>query len=112
MPSWLSGLIHQKDEDIDIPARSSSPPPILTTKLEVEKSEKNENKITDQNSSTSILSLIKGNDCLQTTILEFVQELAKKKHDIQQATIAMIQDQQNSDLLIKVTKLNNLCRYI
>lgn len=107
MPSWLSGLIHQKDENVAPPPRSPSPPPILSIKAEVEKPEKPENKITEQNSSTTILSLLRGKDSLQTTILEFVQELAKKKHDIQQATITMIQDQQNSDLLIKVTKLIN-----
>ncbi|CAH1724629.1 unnamed protein product [Aphis gossypii] len=55
----------------------------------------------------SILSLLRGKDSIQTSMLEMIQELAKKKQDIQQAAITLIQDQQNSDLLIKALLMDN-----
>jgi len=104
MPSWLSGLIQQKD---DIPQRNntSPPPPTVSareTTGDVQKSGENETKVTEKNSS-SVLSLLKGKDNIQFSILEIIQDLAEKKQNIQQATIRLIQDQLNSDLLIKVT---------
>lgn len=107
MPSWLSGLIQPKDET---PARDPSPPPhtipsvsIKKTTVEVSKAEDNSNKVPGE-SHSSILSLLKGKDNVQSSILELIQDLAMKKQNIQQATITLIQDQLNSDLLIKVGK--------
>lgn len=102
MPSWLSGLIQQKDET---PARDFSPPPTPPTKetaTDIKKPEKNDTKITEENPSL-ILPLLRGKETFQTSMLELIQDLAKKKQNIQQATITLIQDQLNSDLLIKVT---------
>lgn len=110
MPSWLSGLIQHKDENPEI---DPSIPPIMQSNAEepvtatltvpVQKSERNETKVADDKPST-ILSLLRGKDNLQSSILELIQELAKKKQDIQNAAITLIHSQQNSDLLIKVTE--------
>lgn len=106
MPSWLSGLIQQKDETLPlVPSHT----PIMSnneetaTAVHTKKSDENELKVTSDNPS-SILSLLKGKDSLQSSILELIQELAKKKQDIQNATYTLIHNQQNSDLLIKVTE--------
>lgn len=59
-------------------------------------------KVRADGNSSSILSLLKGKDGLQSSILELIQELVKKKRDIQHATVTLIRDQQDNDLLIKV----------
>ncbi|XP_050443587.1 fas-binding factor 1-like [Adelges cooleyi] len=101
MPPWLSGLI-QKDES---PQPAS--PPRVTQEVKQNISEVIENNKINVNPTPTIVSLLEGKDNLQTSILEFIQELAKKKQDIQQATITLIQDQQNSDLLIKALLMDN-----
>lgn len=104
MPSWLSGLIQQKD-DTPQHSNTSPPPPTVSTREttgDVQKSGENEIKVTEEKSS-SVLSLLKGKDNIQFSILELIRDLAEKKQNIQQATIRLIQDQLNSDLLIKVT---------
>lgn len=109
MPSWLSGLIHNTDETTTL---TIAPPPtthhILSTEKMVDekvpkKTEKIENEITEEKPA-SIVSLLRGKDNIQTSMLELIRELAKKKQDIQQAAMTLIQEQQNSDLLIKVTR--------
>jgi len=109
MPSWLSGLMHNTEETTT-PTIAPSPNShhILSTDEIVDanfpqKTEKVENEITEEKHA-SILSLLRGKDSIQTSMLELIQELAKKKQDIQQAAITLIQEQQNSDLLIKVTR--------
>lgn len=101
MPSWLSGLIQQKDET----SPAVPPPHILsaneTAATSAQKSVVTENKNIEDKSST-IESLLRQKDAVQASTLELIQDLAKKKQDIQQATITLIQEQQNSDLLIKV----------
>lgn len=109
IPSWLSGLIHNTDETKTL---TITPPPtshhILYTDKIVDadvpqKTEIVENDITEEK-HTTILSLLRGKDNIQTSILELIRDLAKKKQDIQQAAMTLIQEQQNSDLLIKVTR--------
>lgn len=107
MPSWLSGLIQQKDETLPLPSSS----PILSAKetpnVQKLKSEETNNKVTKEKPST-VSSLLEGKENLQSSILELIQDLTKKKQDIQQATITLIQEQQNSDLLIKVISKKQL----
>ncbi|XP_060863799.1 trichohyalin-like isoform X2 [Metopolophium dirhodum] len=112
MPSWLSGLIHNTDETTTL---TIAPPPtthhnLSTVKIVDEdvpkKTERIENEITEEKPST-ILSLLRGKDSIQTSMLELIRELAKKKQDIQQAAITLIQEQQNSDLLIKAFLMDN-----
>jgi len=107
MPSWLSGLIHNTDETNTL---TITPPPtshhILPTDKIVDadvppKTGIVENEITEEKHAT-ILSLLRGKDNIQTSMLELIRELAKKKQDIQQAAITLIHEQQNSDLFIKV----------
>lgn len=110
LPSWLSGLIQQPKDEPTLPDPLSSDPSNNTKDTtEIRRVQKskvvNETKTDDENpppSSSSILSLLKGKDGLQSSILELIQKLAKKKQDIQHATITLIRDQQNNDLLIKV----------
>lgn len=110
MPSWLSGLIQNKDET-NTPTNIGTPTThqnILSTDKMVDadvvqKTERVQNEIVEEKSD-SILSLIRGKNGIQTTVLELIRELAKKKQDIQQAAMTLIQEQQNSDLLIKVTR--------
>lgn len=112
MPSWFREIAQQKDETPTTVTSIAHPPPPRVifsaeepaTTARVQKSETK--KTAEKESPSSVLSLLKGKDSLQSTILELIQELAKKKQDIQQATLTLIQNQQNSDLLIKV------CTYI
>lgn len=110
MPPWLSGLIQNKDEtpqmlthSIDVPTKLDEE----TRMTDVEKTDVNEHKIAEENSSLSILSLLREKNNLQSAELELIHKYAKKKQNIQQAAITLLQDQQNNDLLIKViNKLN------
>ncbi|KAF0766877.1 spindle pole body component 110-like [Aphis craccivora] len=107
IPSWLSGLIHNTDETT---TDSPSTHHIVSTdkmvdKNVLQKTEKDE-KFAEEK-PVSILSLLRGKDSIQASMLEIIQELAKKKQDIQQAAITLIQDQQNSDLLIKALLMDN-----
>uniref|UniRef100_A0A2S2P1L6 Uncharacterized protein n=1 Tax=Schizaphis graminum TaxID=13262 RepID=A0A2S2P1L6_SCHGA len=106
IPSWLNGLIHNTEEKTTLTTAPQSSQHILSTDKIVDmdvpqKTEKVEQFAEEK--STSILSLLRGKDSIQTSILKLIQELAKKKQDIQQAAITLIQDQQNSDLFIKIT---------
>ncbi|XP_022179687.1 trichohyalin-like isoform X2 [Myzus persicae] len=113
MPSWLSGLKHNTDEATTL---SIAPPPtthhisstgkMADANVAQKTAEKVENEITEEKSS-SILSLLRGKDSIQTSMLELIRELAKKKQDIQQAAITLMQEQQNSDLLIKAFLMDN-----
>lgn len=109
MPSWLSGLIQNTDETTTLTA---APPPTshhisstdkMVDKNIPQKTERIDTEITEEK-PTTILSFLRGKDSIQTSVLELIRELAKKKQDIQQAAITLIQEQQNSDLLIKVTR--------
>lgn len=117
MPSWLSGLIQRKDDTsskpTSSPARPRSPRRVPSTEETTRPDVQNaENEVTEEKPSSSLLTLLKGKDSLQSSILELVQELAKKKQDIQQATITLIQEQQNNDRLVKVIdNLSNLLSY-
>ncbi|XP_050532510.1 centromere-associated protein E-like isoform X6 [Daktulosphaira vitifoliae] len=100
MPSWLSGLIQQNEKpNLNVPNDN------LQEIKKIQSLDITEKNIINENSS--ILSLLKGKEKVQSTVLELVQELLQKKHDIQQATITLIQDQQNRDLLIKALILDN-----
>jgi len=110
MPSWLSGLIHNTDETTTLtiaPLPTTHHNNLSTDKMVDEnvpkKPERIENEVTEEKPAT-ILSLLRGKESIQTSILELIRELAKKKQDIQQAAITLIQEQQNSDLIIKVTR--------
>lgn len=109
MPSWLSGLIQNTDETTTL---TTAPPPTshhisstdkMIDKNIPQKTERIDTEITE-GKPTTILSLLRGKDSIQTSVLELIRELAKRKQDIQQAAITLIQEQQNSDLLIKVTR--------
>jgi len=98
----LSGLIHNTDETTTDPPSTHH---IVSTDKMVDKNVLQKTEKVEKFSEekpVSILSLLRGKDSIQTSMLEMIQELAKKKQDIQQAAITLIQDQQNSDLLIKV----------
>lgn len=100
MPSWLSGLVQHKDAEIAPPiVPSSLPPQVAVSKVK----EQTQDVQKPEENSPSVLSLLKSKESLQSSILELIGELAKKKQDIQQAAITLIHDQHNSDLLIKVT---------
>ncbi|XP_060835407.1 interaptin-like isoform X1 [Rhopalosiphum padi] len=110
IPSWLNGLIHNTDETTALTTAPQSTQHILSTDKIVDtdvpqKTEKVEQFAEEK--SASILSLLRGKDSIQTSMLKLIQELAKKKQDIQQAAITLIQDQQNSDLLIKALLMDN-----
>ncbi|XP_025206065.1 spindle pole body component 110-like isoform X2 [Melanaphis sacchari] len=110
IPSWLSGLKHNTDEITTLTTAPQSTNHILSTDKTIDKdvpqkTEKVE-KLSEEK-TTSILSLLRGKDSIQTSMLELIRELTKKKQDIQQAAITLIQDQQNSDLLIKAFLMDN-----
>lgn len=113
MPPWLSGLVQHKDPEIVTSlAPSPLPPQVVVSKVkeqteDVQKPEGKRNQIVEEN-TPSVLSLLKNKESLQSSILELIRELAKKKQDIQQAAITLIHDQHNSDLLIKVTETQYL----
>lgn len=108
MPSWFREIAQQKDETPQTVTSVAQPPALRAifsaeepaATASVQNSETK--KTVEKESPSSVLSLLRGKDSLQSTILELIQELAKKKQDIQQATLTLIQNQQNSDLLIKV----------
>lgn len=114
MPSWLSGLIQNKeDETLRSSANVPTKPQETQAVVNIEKTDRTQHKITEENAPPSILSLLKEKNSLQSAELELIRQLAKKKQDIQQASITLIQDQQNNDLLIKVTiKLKYKNQYI
>lgn len=107
MPSWLSGLIQRKDDTsskrTSSPSRPRSPQRIPSAEETIPNVQNSENGIAEEKPCSSLLTLLKGKDNLQSSILELVQELAKKKQEIQQATMTLIQEQQNNDRLVKVT---------
>lgn len=108
MPSWLSGLIQSKDETLHPSTYSTADVSIVKPQetqavANTEKIDRTEHKVVEENSPSSIVSLLKEKTNLQSAELELIHQLAKKKQDIQQASITLIQDQQNNDLLIKVT---------
>jgi len=107
MPSWLSGLIHNIDETTTSTIGAPSTHHNLSTDKKVDahviqKPERLENEIAGEKPA-SIVSLLRGKDSIQNSTLELIRELVKIKQDLHQAAITLIQDQQNSDLLIKVT---------
>lgn len=114
MPSWFKEITQQIDETPSLttiiaqpspsPAFSSAKEPLATASVQKSKTTEGKKTIEEESSST-VLSLLKGKDNIQSTILELIQELTKKKQDIQQATLTLIQNQQNSDLLIKVVDI-------